>query len=74
MEMVRQARPASTTSSSMEFEKLRNFRTVGQDFHLTKSLMIYVCIHLLKFNDLMMMVESLEGIIIKLHVTTSQIT
>jgi hypothetical protein len=30
-----------------EFEKLRNFRTAEQDFHLTKSLMIYVRIHYL---------------------------
>jgi len=29
---------------------------------------------LLKFNDSMLMMESLEGIIIKLHVTTSPIT
>jgi hypothetical protein len=56
----------------MEFEK--NKQNCGTRFSSHKKL-DDLCVHpLLKFNDLVLMMESLEGIIIKLHVTTSQIT
>jgi hypothetical protein len=56
----------------MEFEK--NKQNCGTRFSSHKKL-DDLCVHpSLKFNDLVLMMESLEGIIIKLHVTTSQIT
>jgi hypothetical protein len=74
MEMIHKQDPQAQQAVPFwvwETKKLQNRRT---RFSSHKKLDDF-CVHpLLKFNDLVLMMESLEGIIIKLHVTTSQIT